>query len=71
MSITLVGGGAVAVTLEHPFYTPGRGWVESGDLKPGDKLLQRDGKTAVTLSIAHRQTTTTVYNFSVENDHNY
>lgn len=71
MTITLVGGGVVAVTSEHPFYTPDRGWVESGDLKPGDKLLQRDGKTAYILSITHTPTATTVYNFSVETDHNY
>ncbi len=71
MTITLVGGGVVAVTTEHPFYTPDRGWVESGDLKPGDKLLQRDGKTAYIASITHTTTATTVYNFSVANDHNY
>jgi hypothetical protein len=71
MTITLVGGGVVAVTTEHPFYTPDRGWVESGDLKPGDKLLQRNGKTARIRSITHASTTTTVYNFSVANDHNY
>jgi hypothetical protein len=71
MTITLVGGGVVAVTTEHPFYTPDRGWVESGDLKPGDKLLQRDGKTAYIATITHTTTATTVYNFSVANDHNY
>ncbi|WP_166665506.1 polymorphic toxin-type HINT domain-containing protein [Kribbella caucasensis] len=71
LTIKLAGGGEVPVTSEHPFYTPDRGWLESGDLKPGDKLLQRDGKTAVVAAITHSPITTTVYNFSVENDHNY
>jgi hypothetical protein len=71
MTITLTDGGKVAVTSEHPFYTPDRGWVESGNLKVGDKLLQRTGQTIIVSSITHQQTTTTVYNFSVENDHNY
>jgi hypothetical protein len=71
MTITLTDGGKVPVTTEHPFYTPDRGWVESGNLKVGDKLLQRDGKTAVIASITRTTKTTTVYNFAVANDHNY
>ncbi len=71
MTITLTDGGKVPVTTEHPFYTPDRGWVESGDLKVGDKLLQRDGKTAVIAEITRITKTTTVYNFAVANDHNY
>ncbi|WP_427885158.1 polymorphic toxin-type HINT domain-containing protein [Kribbella sp. GL6] len=45
--------------------------MESGDLQPGDKLLQRDGKTAYIGSITQARAAATVYNFSVEDDHNY
>jgi len=71
MTITVANGGKVAVTLKHPFYTPDRGWVESANLKTGDTLLQRDGTTATIVAVTSRAVTTTVYNLSVENDHNY
>jgi hypothetical protein len=70
MDIT-VAGTVVSVTSKHPFYVPGRGWVMSGLLHVGDKLLQRDGTIVTITAIRHYAADTTVYNFEVEGDHNY
>ncbi|HEY3718478.1 MAG TPA: polymorphic toxin-type HINT domain-containing protein [Jatrophihabitantaceae bacterium] len=71
MMTIIVAGSAVVVTTEHPFYTPDRGWVESSELKVGDKLTERDGHAAVIQKITYSNKPTVVYNFSVEGDHNY
>jgi hypothetical protein len=70
MTLT-VAGATIDVTSKHPFYVPGRGWVMSGELKIGDKLLQRDGTVVAITALSHRSADTTVYNFEVEGDHNY
>lgn len=70
MTLT-VAGATVDVTSKHPFYVPGRGWVMSGDLKIGDKLLQRNGTIVAITSLTHRGADTTVHNFEVEGDQNY
>lgn len=71
MSITVADGAKVTVTDEHPFYVTGEGWVMSGDLRVGDRLAQRDGTSTTIRSIEVAPADTTVYNFTVEGDHNY
>ena len=71
MTITVADGAKVTVTEEHPFYVAGLGWVMSGDLEVGDHLAQRNGGFTTITAIGVRPADTTVYNFTVEGDHNY
>jgi hypothetical protein len=66
-----VAGTSIQVTPEHPFWSPGRGWVEAGQLRKGDRLLARDGRSLTITRISSRAVKATVYNFEVEGDHNY
>ena len=66
-----VAGTSIQVTPEHPFWSPGKGWVLAGHLRTGDRLLARDGRTVTIAKIASRAVKVTVYNFEVEGDHNY
>jgi YD repeat-containing protein len=70
LTITIAGT-TVRVTPEHPFWKPGKGWVLAGDLRSGDQLLTRDGRTLTITRISSRAANVTVYNFEVEGDHNY
>lgn len=71
MTITVTDGAKITVTQEHPFYVMGIGWVMSGDLRVGDPLAQRDGGSTTITDIDVRPADTTVYNFTVDGDHNY
>ena len=71
VTMPVAGGAKVTVTEEHPFYVAGLGWVMSGDLKVGDHLAQRDGGSTTITAIAVSAADVTVYNFTVEGDHNY
>jgi len=71
MTITVTDGAKVTVTQEHPFYVAGVGWVMSGDLKVGDRLAQRDGGSTAITAIDVRDADVTVYNSTVDGDHNY
>ena len=62
--------GLIKTTPNHPFYSRGK-WVEAGNLKIGDKILHIDGVTHEITSIEVDETPRTVYNFEVENVHNY
>jgi hypothetical protein len=50
--------------------TPGR-WVDAGDLQTGDILLLRDGRQVPVESIDTKPVVQKVYNFEVEELHNY
>ena len=38
-----VAGVEIGTTGEHPFWVAGRGWVEAGGLRVGDRLVGRGG----------------------------
>ena len=64
----------ITVTLEHPFWElTGEAWTPAGDLRPGDRLLQRDGDllTVTGIIALDRTASFTVYNFTVADTHNY
>jgi hypothetical protein len=66
-TVTLhVGSEAVCASLEHPFWVPGRGWVEAGSLTPGTPLLARDNQVAFITSVKLAVSRTTVHNLEVE-----
>ncbi|MEN3359623.1 MAG: hypothetical protein V7637_3605, partial [Mycobacteriales bacterium] len=41
------------VTPQHAFWVPDRGWTISGTLRPGDHLLQRNGRILTITAITH------------------
>ena len=65
-----VAGTTIRVTPQHPFWSPGKGWVDAGHLRKGDELLTRDGRTLAITGIHGGAIHVTVYNFEVEGDHN-
>ncbi|BFH17417.1 HINT domain-containing protein [Paenibacillus melissococcoides] len=66
-----VKGITITTTEEHPFWIPGRGWVEARHLKVGDLLQNPEGKLYPIDRIEIKNDSTTVYNFRVEGVHNY
>ncbi|CAH8247766.1 HINT domain-containing protein [Paenibacillus melissococcoides] len=64
-------GITITTTEEHPFWVPGRGWIEARHLKAGDLLQNPEGKPYPIDRIEIKKNSTTVYNFRVEGVHNY
>jgi len=62
--------GTIKVTGSHPFFVNGK-WTRVEDIKPGDKLLSKDLKPVVVKSIVRVDKPVRVYNFEVENAHNF
>lgn len=60
----------IECTLEHPFYANGN-WVEAKELKVGDELLGKDGKLYKISFVTKKEKSEIVYNFEVEDNHNY
>ena len=62
--------GKLVTSGPHPFYVPGRGWVEARDLTPGDALILADGTlTHITgVSVAHAEPGEqfTAYNLTID-----
>ncbi|MGG3281237.1 polymorphic toxin-type HINT domain-containing protein [Paenibacillus solani] len=61
----------IVTTAEDPFWVIGKGWVESRDLKAGDRLVNDEGIEYVIEKIEIKQETIRVYNFSVGDYHTY
>ncbi|MBI1327110.1 MAG: prepilin-type N-terminal cleavage/methylation domain-containing protein [Alphaproteobacteria bacterium] len=60
------------VTADHKFPLPGKmNAIEAGDLKVGDTLIAEDGSLLEVKTIETLPDTQRVYNFEVENNHNY
>ncbi len=67
------GGERITTTENHPFYVQERGFVDAGDLQPGNLLRKRDGSVVLLDSweVEQLQEPVTVYNFQVEDYHTY
>lgn len=63
----------IITTETHPFYVTNRGFVNAGELKIGDELLDSNGNVLLVENFAVELTDepTTVYNFQVEDFHTY
>ncbi|MEZ4465656.1 MAG: polymorphic toxin-type HINT domain-containing protein, partial [bacterium] len=61
----------IGVTPEHPFWVVGQGWVEAGDLLPGDELFTSKGGWLRVSGSTWASESATVYNFEVEGFHTY
>ncbi len=66
----VAGDETVKVTAEHPFWRQGSGWTEAKDLQPGDPVVAATGDVVVKSS-KYIKGPVSVYNFSVEENHNY
>jgi hypothetical protein len=60
-------------TDEHPFYVVGRGWINAGELEPGDQLRQADQLIAAIVATSREDKPDghTVYNLRVVDSHTY
>ena len=65
------GGGRVQTTAEHPFWVEGLGWVNAGQLQPGDAIKTLSGECQTVTGVARQAGRVTVYNFEVEGFHTY
>jgi RHS repeat-associated protein len=61
----------ITATLTHPFRVENKGWVQAGDLQPGDRLISLDGGTETVTETTTTDATALVYNFEVEGTHTY
>jgi len=61
----------LGVTPAHPFWVEGRGWVETGELQPGDHLTDADAEVLRVVATEARSARETVYNFEVAEVHTY
>ena len=66
----LLLNGLIKTTTNHFFYSSGK-WIEAGNLSIGDKILHVNGLEHTIESMEIDKTPRTVYNFEVDNTHNY
>ncbi|WP_284176680.1 polymorphic toxin-type HINT domain-containing protein, partial [Frigidibacter sp. SD6-1] len=55
----------LGVTAEHPLYVEGRGWVQAGELAPGDRIVDADGGVITVVSRELDDRPTLVHNLEV------
>ncbi|WP_284166178.1 polymorphic toxin-type HINT domain-containing protein, partial [Frigidibacter sp. SD6-1] len=55
----------LGVTAEHPLYVEGRGWVQAGELAPGDRIVDADGGVITVVSAELDDRPTLVHNLEV------
>ena len=70
----LVNGNIIEVTSLHRFYVKtesGYDWIAAKDLNVGDVVMNKEGQYYTIDSITNIQIRETVYNLSVEDNHNY
>ncbi|MFN3406034.1 MAG: polymorphic toxin-type HINT domain-containing protein [Cytophagaceae bacterium] len=66
-----VGGEIIFATAEHPFYVQGKEWVKVKDLQIGDNLITTNGAILSLTGIKRLDGVNTVYNMTVDGNHNY
>ena len=66
-----INGEEIVTTDNHPFYVQGRGFINAGNLLVGDTLVSVNGEDLLVddCYIEECETSTTVYNFQVEDYH--
>jgi len=66
-----VAGQEIRVTLEHPFYVRGKGWVAASKLQPGDELRTPADRFVAVTSVEDRGDSVPVFNLHVAEHHTY
>ena len=69
--IVQTGDETITATPTHPFRVESKGWVEAGNLQPGDCLITLNGQTEAVTATATTNATKLVFNFEVEKTHTY
>lgn len=69
----VIGGEEIITTETHPFYVKDRGFVETGELRAGEHLINVNGKELLIEEFWSERLDEpeTVYNFQVEDFHTY
>ena len=69
----VINGEEIITTETHPFYVNMRGFVNAGELKIGDELLDSSGNILFVekFDVELTEKLTKVYNFQVEDFHTY
>ena len=70
MALVFTTGDTLWATPNHPFWFDGQ-YIEAENLKAGDTLWAVDGSALVLENKFTKDTTVQVYNFTVEDNHNY
>ncbi|MEJ2693181.1 MAG: polymorphic toxin-type HINT domain-containing protein [Candidatus Thiodiazotropha sp.] len=70
INVHLEDGTTIEATELHPFFVNSE-WVDARDLKVGDRLHLTSGKTMIVKSLSEVVKSATVYNLTVEGNHNY
>ena len=71
-TLSLVGGGDVTATDDHPFWVDSEGaWVDAADVRPGDVLLTPDGVETVAAVDLEPPDDTLVWELNVARDHTF
>lgn len=70
MALVFTTGDTLWATPNHPFWHSG-GYVEAEHLRPGDTLVAVNGTSLIIANSFTKDTTLRVYNFTVEDNHNY
>jgi hypothetical protein len=66
-----VGGVVIGVTPGHRFLTPKYGWIEIGQLFPGEQLINANNALVKIRSISPHVTKEKVYNLTIAKNHTY
>ncbi|MEQ1568538.1 MAG: polymorphic toxin-type HINT domain-containing protein [Myxococcota bacterium] len=66
-----ISGTLIEVSPEHPFWVPGSGWVEAGELSVGNTLLSIRGEMLEIEQIERVEGRFTVHNIEVDELHTY
>lgn len=61
----------IHTTANHPWLTSDRGWVQAGDLKPGEAVVTLDGASSTVVWVHIVPGQADMYNLTVANDHTY
>lgn len=61
----------ITATDGHPFYVIGKGWMNAANLEEDDIVLSLDNRQVKVVQVEEVEKQQTVYNFEVENKHNY
>jgi hypothetical protein len=71
LRLQMEGGEVVETTAAHRFAAGKRGFVNAGQLRPGDTLSTHNDRGAEVVSIEARSAEVTVYNLSVDRFHTF
>ncbi len=61
----------IGVTPNHRFWNEAQGWIEAGDLKVGDALVDKNGAALSVAAIRERAEAAVTYNLEVDDFHTY